>query len=124
MTSFIRNLGILLFTSFLIANPAYAQDASAGKILFQECAACHSISPGENLTGPSLAGIYGRKAGANDAFRYSGPLKKSGVTWDEASLDAYIANPQGFMPGSRMPYSGMPSKENRLNLIAYLKTLK
>ncbi|WP_397391456.1 c-type cytochrome [Polynucleobacter sp.] len=108
---------------FLFSAIASAQDASVGKDLFQECVACHSIKSGENLVGPSLAGTYGKKAGAAEGFRYSGPLKKSGLTWDEGALDAYIANPQAAIPGTRMPYSGMSSAESRKNLIAYLRTL-
>lgn len=101
----------------------FAQDANAGKTLFQECVACHSVTPGENGVGPSLAGVYGRPAGTVEGFRYSNAVKKSGITWDAGSLDQYISNPQSLISGSRMPYSGMASEADRLNLIAYLKTL-
>ncbi len=101
----------------------FAQDANLGKIKFQECIACHSISPGQNLLGPSLFGVYGRKAGTVEGFRYSSALKKSGVTWDADSLNKYLENPQLFIVGGRMPYSGMSNEEDRKNLIDYLKTL-
>lgn len=113
----------LLFALLSFSGIALAQDAAAGKEAYKECAACHSIKPGETLLGPSLAGIYGRKAGTVEGFRYSGPLKKSGVLWDEGNLDAYIADPQALIPGNRMPYSGMADAANRKNLIAYLKSL-
>jgi cytochrome c len=114
--------------SLLLALPFFsgmvlAQDAVVGKEAYKECAACHSIKSGETLLGPSLAGVYGRKAGAVEGFRYSGPLKKSGVVWDDGNLDAYIADPQAVIPGSRMPYSGMADATTRKNLVAYLKTL-
>jgi cytochrome c len=115
---------ILLFSLFtLTCSIASAQDATVGKGLFQECAACHSTKPGEVMLGPSLAGTYGRKAGTVEGFRYTNALKKSGVVWDEATLDAYIADPQVAIPGGRMPYSGMAKPEDRKNLIAYLRTL-
>jgi cytochrome c len=115
---------ILLFSLFLtLSSVAIAQDANLGKGLFQECAACHSTKPGEVMLGPSLAGTYGRKAGAVEGFRYTNALKKSGVVWDEVTLDAYIADPQVAIPGGRMPYSGMAKPEDRKNLIAYLRTL-
>ncbi len=112
----------LVFISISI-NTAFAQDANSGKALFQECAACHSVKPGEVLTAPSLAGIYGRKAGTSDGFRYTNAMKKSGITWNEESLDAYLADPQAAIPGNRMPYSGMANSADRKNLIAYLKTI-
>jgi cytochrome c len=115
---------ILLFSLFLaLSSVAVAQDTTLGKGLFQECAACHSTKPGEVMLGPSLAGTYGRKAGSVEGFRYTNALKKSGVVWDEATLDAYIADPQVAIPGGRMPYSGMARPEDRQNLIAYLRTL-
>lgn len=116
---------IFYFLVFITAsiNVAFAQDVNAGKTLFQECAACHSIKPGEILTAPSLAGIYGRKAGSSDGFRYTNAMKKSGYTWNEESLDVYLADPQAAIPGNRMPYSGMTNSVDRKNLIAYLKTI-
>lgn len=115
---------ILLFSLFLtFSSVAVAQDATLGKGLFQECAACHSTKPGEVMLGPGLTGVYGRKAGSVEGFRYTNALKKSGVVWDEGALDAYIADPQVAIPGGRMPYSGMAKPEDRKNLIAYLRTL-
>ena len=115
---------ILLFSFFLMIDTvAAAQGVTLGKGLFQECAACHSTQPGEVLLGPSLAGVYGRKAGSVEGFRYTNVLKKSGVVWDEGTLDVYIADPQAAIPGNRMPYSGMAKPEDRKNLIAFLRTL-
>jgi cytochrome c len=79
------------------ANAAPAQDATAGKAAFAPCAACHSVN-GSNGAGPSLQGVVGRKAGVFEGFRYSRAMKAAGTTWDVASLDAYIADPQKAIP--------------------------
>ena len=105
-------------------NSVFAQDVNLGKLKFQDCIACHSMNAGENLIGPSLFGVYGRQAGTGEGFRYSNAVKKSGVTWDSNSLNQYIANPQAFIAGGRMPYSGMADEEARKHLIAYLMTLQ
>lgn len=100
---------------------ALAQDLAAGQKAFQACAACHSTAPGVNGVGPSLAGIVGRKAGSLPGFNYSRAMKASNITWDEASLDAYVANPQQKVPGNHMPYAGMSDAQQRAALIAFLK---
>ena len=118
---YLRSLFVLLT---LFSHAAFAQDATLGKEKYQDCVSCHSIKPGENLLGPSLFGVYGRKAGAVEGYRYSNALKKSGITWNEDFLNRYIADPQGVIPGGRMPYSGMPDAQGRKALIAYLMTLQ
>ena len=105
------------------ANAAPAQDATAGKAAFAPCAACHSVN-GSNGAGPSLQGVVGRKAGVFEGFRYSRAMKAAGTTWDVASLDAYIADPQKAIPGNVMPFSGMPDAKARADIVAYLGTLK
>jgi cytochrome c len=102
---------------------AHAQDVDAGKKLFLQCVACHSID-GANGAGPSLKGIVGSKAGDFPGFRFSRAMKNSGTVWDAQTLDAYIANPQAAMPGNVMPYSGLTNAKQRADLVAYLQTLK
>src|SRR4051812_43624429 len=89
-------------------------DASRGEKLYQNCNACHALEPNRNLTGPSLAGVVGRKAGGLDSFtRYSDPLKSSGIVWDEKSLDAWLADPRHLVPGNEMIFPGIKNSQQR-----------
>ena len=106
-----------------LATPVSAADLEHGKQLFQACAACHSDKPGNKL-GPSLAGVFGRKAGALDDFRYSPAMTRSNLMWDEANLRDYVADPQAKVKGNRMPYAGLKSPQDADDVVAYLKTLK
>lgn len=109
---------------FLIANTAFAQqvDVKRGEAVFQSCSACHSLEPDKNLTGPSLSGVYGRKAGTLQSFRrYSDALKSSGVTWDDKALDAWLADPQHDIPGNEMTFPGIKNPQQRADLIVFLK---
>jgi cytochrome c len=105
---------------------AQAQDnvLDAGKQAYQECLACHSTKAGENGVGPSLAGVFGTKAALVPGFRFSGPMKRSNLTWDAPTLDKFLSDPQALIPGTRMPYSGMPDTGKRAALVKYLETLK
>jgi len=105
----------------VVAGAANAADAGRGEKLFVECASCHSIERGVDGVGPSLFGLFKRKAGEVPDFRYSPALKRSGIVWTPQTLDTYIADPQKSVPGNRMPYSGMPDASQRADLIAYLQ---
>lgn len=95
-----------------------------GAALFQQCAACHSLEPGRHMTGPSLAGVFGRKAGAAEGFlRYSDPLKRSGLVWNEKSLDRWLKDPQALVPGNGMAFRGVADHRARADLVAYLKAV-
>jgi len=107
--------------AIVAAGAAKAADAGRGEKLFVECASCHSIERGVDGVGPSLFGLFQRKAGDVTDFRYSPALKRSGITWTAQTLDQYIADPQKSVPGNRMPYSGMPDASARADLIAYLQ---
>jgi cytochrome c len=98
-----------------------AGDAARGEQKYIECGACHSLKPGVTIVGPSLAGLFGRKAGSLSDFRYSPAMRRSGVTWNAPTLDAFIADPQKSVPANRMPYAGMPDAGDRADLIAYLE---
>jgi cytochrome c len=104
------------------AGAARAQgDAARGEKLFEQCHACHSIERGGNEVGPTLFGVFERKAGELDDFRYSPALKRSGLAWTAQTLDEFVADPQKKVPGNRMPYAGMPDARERADLIAYLQ---
>jgi cytochrome c len=112
----------LLAAAVLAANGgAWAQgDARRGERLFEECRACHALERGAQGVGPSLHGIFARRAAAQDDFRYSPALKRSGIVWTRETMDAYIADPQKAVPANRMPYAGMPDARDRADLIEYL----
>lgn len=95
-----------------------------GAQVFRLCAACHSLRPGEHLTGPSLAHIWKRKAGSVEGFRrYSDAIRQSGVTWDQATLDGWLSDPAAFIPGTTMTFPGVKQSQPRQDLIAYLKAV-
>lgn len=90
---------------------------------YQVCAACHSLEPGRHLTGPSLADLFGRKAGTVAGFqRYSEALKRSDIVWNEQTLDAWLRDPAKFIPGNDMVFPGIQSDTVRRGLIAFLKS--
>jgi cytochrome c2 len=102
---------------------AWAQDAAAGLVVFKtQCASCHSVAEGKNIIGPSLYGVVGRQAGQIANFKYSPANKESGLTWDAATLDRYLINPQTVVPKTIMPYAGLKDAQKRADLIAYLGT--
>ncbi len=117
----------VLMAAALLVLPAaaHADDAAvaAGQKEFSACKMCHSIQPGKAGIGPSLYGVVGRKAGSVAGFSYSKAMTASGLTWDAATLDAYLAAPQAKVPGNRMPYGGQKDATKRQAIIAYLKTL-
>jgi len=96
-------------------------DAAAGEKVFKKCKACHDMEAGKNKVGPSLAGIVGRQAGTVEGFKYSDAMANSGVVWNEDSLNQYLADPKGFMPGNKMTFSGLKKDDDRANVIAYLQ---
>ena len=111
-------IGVALTASAALAAEG---DASRGARVFRECAACHSLAPDRNMTGPSLAGLFGRKAGGLASFdRYSPALKAANVTWDDRTLDAWLKDPAQDIPGNRMTFAGIEDARVRADLIAYL----
>lgn len=102
----------------------HAQQGNAvrGERNFRACAACHSLERDRNMTGPSLADLWGRKAGTLPSFdRFSDALKASGLTWDDRTLDQWLTDPQHFVPGNEMPFAGIKEAPARADLLVYLK---
>lgn len=114
------------------APEAPAQDAvdpaliAAGEKVFKKCAACHKLGEGaKHGTGPMLNGIVGRVAGSADGFKYSKPMAEAGeqgLHWDAAALDAYLADPKGYLPKNKMSFVGLKAEADRAAVIAYLST--
>jgi cytochrome c len=115
-------LGILLLLAAV--SPGSAADVETGKAAFKKCALCHPIEAGKNKIGPSLFGVVGRKAASLENFNYSEGMKKFDHTWDEATLDTYLADPRTTVSGTKMIFPGIKDKTERDDVIAYLETLK
>ncbi len=97
-------------------------DPAQGARDFRACAPCHSLAPNRNMSGPSLAGIFDRRAGTLDSFgRYSPALKSSAITWNDQTLDAWLADPAAAVSGNHMTFPGIRNPKVRADLIAYLK---
>jgi cytochrome c len=125
-----RAIGLGCCAALLVVTVARAQMALPaakppdGTTLFkQQCATCHTTNLSDPVRqGPSLFKIVGRQAGKVDGFRYSAGFAQASFVWDDARLDAYLANPQATIPGSNMAYR-QPKAETRAAIIAYLKEL-
>ena len=116
---------LALLASFAPALAAEEQ-GDDGQVAFNNsCRTCHSFKEGDNRLGPTLHGIVGRKAGSIDGFAFSSAMKSSGITWDEANLDKFIANPEAVVNGNGMkPFGGVADAGERKKIVDYLKTLK
>ena len=96
-----------------------APDALRGGPIYARCLACHALA--YDRVGPRHCGLFGRLAGSVPGFEYSTAMKSSKITWDEKTLDRFLAKPLAMVPGSTMTYDGVPDPKERANLIAYLK---
>ena len=118
-----RDLGTAIVAGVLAlsSSVALAQgDAENGETVFNKCKACHADDEPKNKVGPHLVGIFGRPAGSVEDFRYSDAMKESGVTWNEETIAAYLADPRGYIKGNRMAFAGL-KEEEIADLLAYLK---
>lgn len=115
-------VGVKVCASLLgLALMARAAEPNSGKDLFaRRCSGCHAID--SNKEGPQLRGVFGRKAGAVAGFPYSEALRKSGITWDAATLNRWLENTGSVVPSNDMEFR-VASSEERAALIAYLKSL-
>ena len=112
-------------------DPAATTDAGSGANValgvappaFGICRSCHSVEKGQTVVGPSLFGVYGTRAGDVPGYDFTPDLKKSGLVWNDATLDKWLTNPVALVPGTRMGYAGQPDPEKRRLIIAYLKSL-
>jgi cytochrome c len=118
-------VAILAVAMLLAPRAAGAADDDLELAFNDHCRECHSFVKDDNRLGPTLHGVVGRKAGSVPGYGYSQSVKESGVTWDEATLDKWIANPDAVIPGNQMspPYPGVADPAIRKNIIAFLKTI-
>ena len=113
---------ILTATLLIVASQSAfaAGDAAKGEKIFRKCKACHALEAGKKKIGPSLNGVFGRKAGGVDGFKYSKAMAGSGITWDETTIGEYLASPKTYIPKNRMAFPGLKKEQDRADLIAYL----
>lgn len=126
-SSAILCFALLHFSAFPFT-PAWAQaapllptrgDPSRGLAIYQGCMGCHSLD--ENDVGPKHRGVVGRRAASVPGYAYSPALRASRMTWNEANLDAWLADPQRLVPGTKM-YFSVAGAQDRADIIAYLRT--
>jgi cytochrome c2 len=117
-----RSVAIVILTAlpFLAPRPGVAADGAAGQTIFNRCKICHSLEAGKNMVGPSLHGLFGRKAGSVDNYTYSGAMKDSRVVWDDDTLAKYLRDPKAFIPGDKMAFPGIKDDNQIADLLAYL----
>lgn len=109
---------------FAITSQSFAAEGNPalGQRVFGACTACHSLKPDQNMTGPSLAGLWNRKAGTLASFsRYSPAMKSANIEWNDNTLDEWIADPQHVIPGNQMTFAGIKDAKQRADLLAFLK---
>ncbi len=104
------------------SGPALA--ANAAPASFTVCKTCHSVEPGHNMIGPSLAGVFGRTSATVPGYAYSPAAKTANLIWDEATLDTYLTAPMKLVPGTKMTFAGYADAARRKEVIDYLKTVK
>jgi len=124
MTIIKKAAGLLTFTAALtVAMPlAMAEgDPAAGEKVFKKCKACHVVETEKNRLGPTLKGVFGRTSGTVEGFKYSKAMQAAAITWDETTIDEYLADPKGYVPKNKMAFVGLKKEEDRANVIAYLK---
>jgi cytochrome c2 len=112
-------VGLALVTAALAQA---AGDPKKGEQVFNtQCKACHSLEAGKNGIGPTLHGLFGRKAGTVPGYSYSAAMKNSGVVWNDDTLKKYLADPHKFIPGDKMVFAGIKNEAQLDDLLAYLE---
>lgn len=111
-------IGALLAPMQAVAGPG---DVAAGERLFRvQCAGCHSVEPGDMRAGPTLHNLFGRISGTSEGFAFSTAMTEAGIEWTSEALDAFLADPEGTVPGTKMVFWGLEEDERR-RIIAYLE---
>jgi len=114
-------LASLFMAGFAVSGVAAEGDAGRGGRVYRACIACHSLEPGIHLTGPSLAGVWGKPAGKTEGYkRYSQGLKAADFTWNADTLEGWLSDPAAMVPGTYMVFRGIGEEQSRADLIAFL----
>lgn len=127
MKSIFKLVAVLFVTSIFVPLSASAEgDAAKGQVTFKKkCKLCHTFEKGDKAKiGPNLYGIHDRKAGQFEGYKYSKGMIEADLTWDDATLDAYLLKPKAVVKRGKMIFAGFKKEKDRQNVIAYLKTLK
>ena len=112
---------VMTAAEYLETEPYASANRSKGERQAMLCKACHSLNKGgSNMIGPALFGFIGTKVGAREGFEYSAVMRNADFVWTPEALDAWLAQPGRFLPGNRMTFAGVPDRQDRANLIAYL----
>jgi cytochrome c2 len=113
--------GIAVLLPFaLVAQAQGPGDVQRGAQVFIQCKICHSLEAGKNMVGPSLHGLFGRKAGSVPGYAYSPAMKNANITWNSETLSKYLADPKAFIPGDKMVFVGIKDPSKVGDLLAYL----
>ena len=115
-------VAVAALATMLPGTPALAADITHGEEVYRACAACHTEKP--DALGPSLKGVIGRKSAALEDYRYSNPMRRANLVWDETNLRQFLADPQGKVAGTRMPFGGLGDPRDIDDVVGYLATLK
>jgi cytochrome c len=114
--------GTVVVLSAALSSAKADSDLKRGAAVYRACVACHSLERDLHLTGPSLAGLWGKKAASVQDFpRYSKALKAQEFIWDETTLNAWVANPDAFVKGNYMTFRGIDDDKARGALLAFLR---
>lgn len=101
--------------------PYNTADYSRGKRVFRTCSSCHLLDPeAGNLVGPNLHGMFDRKAGELEGYTFSNVVAQADFQWTPEALDNWLSNPNSFLPGNNMSFTGVRREKDRMAVIAYL----
>lgn len=116
-------LAVLAMTSWvgLASNAALSADLKNGEKVFKKCRACHVVDKEKNKVGPHLVGLFGRKSGTVEKFKYSRAMKEAEIEWSVETLSEYLRKPKKFVPGTKMVFAGLRKEAQITDLIAYLQ---
>jgi cytochrome c len=115
--------GVTVLATMALADEGHGGNPVAGEKVFKKCKVCHALEAGKNKIGPTLHGLFGRKAGAVEGYKYSKAMIAADVVWADETINEYIKKPKEFIKGTKMKFGGLKKVDDRKNLIAYLRKI-